>query len=253
MSDYDKIYEVKKEIEATGTMQLVDLNGSKVNFQTDVVVSTDPSKVLLLAIVNQDELDNGEFNFEPTENGKYARRITHNQNIKINHFLCVKTNGEESIKCDIIIHMKEVPPVQKINKPINNVNNVNNVNTQNKSPIRNLENREKDQEEIVRQREKEREREKERDIKKKLSDLSQNKKYQSLKDTDEKYEDDNEDRDEEEERRERQKEMQRQRERERERVIRKRDDDTNPYYKIAIVCLVLFCFIMAFKVIRNGK
>jgi hypothetical protein len=106
---------IKKEIKATSVMQLIDINGEKVAFQSDCLISTkDSSKNILIAIVNQDELDNGDINFEPSENGKYGRRVTYQDNIRKNHFLCIKKKpSEEDVECDITIRMKEIPIVNE--------------------------------------------------------------------------------------------------------------------------------------------
>jgi hypothetical protein len=111
------VFEVNKEFSVTSIMQLVDLNGSMLNFQTEFTIATkDPSKTVLVAIVNQNQLDNGEINFEPTENGRYSRRITYRENTHLNHFIALKKQGgggaddESTIDCNIIIRLKEMEP-----------------------------------------------------------------------------------------------------------------------------------------------
>jgi len=110
----DKIYEIKKEIDVSSLMQLVDLNGTRINFQSDFIVSTnDPSKKVLVCIVNQEQLDQGDLQFEPTEdNGKYSRRITYQENEHMNHFIGIKKlpsdKTEENIPCTVIVRLTEL-------------------------------------------------------------------------------------------------------------------------------------------------
>ncbi len=113
--DYDKVYEVDKEIKVNSVMQLIDINGSKVNFQSDCLVNSSvPTSKILVAIVNQDELDNGNIKFELIEEtGKYARRVSFQENVKKNHFICIKKHPSEpleEIDCTVLIRMKELPP-----------------------------------------------------------------------------------------------------------------------------------------------
>jgi hypothetical protein len=109
-------YEMKKDIEVTNFMQLIDLNGSKVNFQSEFIISLkNPSEKILVAIVNQEQLDNGDINFEPSENGKYARRITFQENEHQNHFIALKTinNSETPVKCLVVVKLKELPMIER--------------------------------------------------------------------------------------------------------------------------------------------
>jgi len=110
----DKIYEVKKDISVDSVMQLIDLNGTSPNFQSDFVVSMkDPSQNILVCVVNQDELDNGEINFERSEGGKYARRVTFCENKHLNHFIACKKDpsdkSENNVECNVVVHLKKLP------------------------------------------------------------------------------------------------------------------------------------------------
>ena len=134
------IFEVKKELSISSIMQLIDLNGSKKNFQSEFILeTTDPSKKVSVCVVNQDELDNGKINFEETERGKYSRRVTYQNDKHINHYIGIKKhpsdNDDKNIDCVLIIHMKELPPIKKevlyddeeeIEMQTSNLNNLNN-------------------------------------------------------------------------------------------------------------------------------
>jgi hypothetical protein len=116
-SENDIVYEVKKELSVNNIMQLIDLNGTKKNFQSEFVLSTvDPAKKISICVVNQDQLDNGQIKFEETERGKYSRRITYQNNKHINHYIAVKKHSEDkeekNVDCLLVIHMKELPPLK---------------------------------------------------------------------------------------------------------------------------------------------
>lgn len=109
------VYEVKKRISATNLMQLVDINGTKKNFQSDFVVTIDePIRKVSICVINQNQLDNGELNFEETENGKYSRRVIYKKNEQLNHYIAIKKHhsdkSSENISCDLIIHLQELEP-----------------------------------------------------------------------------------------------------------------------------------------------
>lgn len=116
--DKETIYEVKKELSVSNIMQLIDLNGTKKNFQSQFILeTTDPSKKISVCVVNQDELDNGKINFEETERGKYSRRVTYQNDKHVNHYIALKKHPEDkdesNVDCLLIIHMKELPPPLK--------------------------------------------------------------------------------------------------------------------------------------------
>lgn len=108
------IFQLKKELSINNIMQLIDLNGSKKNFESKFILeTTDPSKKVSVCVVNQDELDNGRINFEETERGKYSRRVTYQNNKHMNHYIAIKKHpddkDEKNVDCVLIIHMKELP------------------------------------------------------------------------------------------------------------------------------------------------
>jgi hypothetical protein len=113
-----EIFEINKTIEVNKTMTLLDLNGSKTNFQSEFFIkSKDPSKNYLISIVNQDELDEGQIDFEETTNGQIAKKLIYQENIQKNHFLIVKKNkndvSEAPIICDVIIKLSELPKIEQ--------------------------------------------------------------------------------------------------------------------------------------------
>lgn len=134
------VYEVNKEIDVNSIMQLVDINGSMNNFQSEFVVSLkDPSKTILVAIVNQDQLDNGEINFQPTEGGVYSKRVTF-QGDHLNHFIALKKNdqGEEDVKCNVMIRLKQLEakePEMKEMKEMKRIENKDEKHVNFKTPI----------------------------------------------------------------------------------------------------------------------
>jgi hypothetical protein len=108
-------FEVNKEIEITPMMQLVDLNGTKVNFQSEFTVSSDSNKIGI-AIVSQEQLDNGDIRFEPMEEGgTYSRRITYQKNSHQNHFIALKKldKDETPVVARVIVRLKELPLVKE--------------------------------------------------------------------------------------------------------------------------------------------
>lgn len=136
MSNDDIVYEVKKDLSVSNIMQLIDLNGTKKNFQSEFVFQiNDPSKKVSICVLNQDELDNGSINFEETERGKYSRRITYQNDKHINHYIAVKKHpqdrDEKNVECNLVIHMRELPPPLpdiENNESVENTNNSNNIN-----------------------------------------------------------------------------------------------------------------------------
>ena len=117
----EPVFEVNKEISVTGMMQLIDLNGTKVNFQSEFTISTkDPSKKILIAIVNQDQLDNGDIQFEPSEDGgKFSRRITYQQNRHLNHFIALKKIDKEEtpVECNVIVRLRDLGVIKEMKEP----------------------------------------------------------------------------------------------------------------------------------------
>ena len=105
------VYEIKKQVEVTNLMQLIDLNGTKKNFQSDFVVSVnEPNKNVNICVINQNQLDNGEFDFEQSENGKYSRRVIYKKNQHLNHYIALKklTNDTDNVTCSLVVQLQEL-------------------------------------------------------------------------------------------------------------------------------------------------
>ena len=121
MAAHEKLFEVNKDMELTSMMQLVDLNGTMVNFQSDFTITT-PDDVLV-AIVNQQQLDNGELQFDKA--GKsYSRRVTYQENEHQNHYIAIKSLPSQTAKCHVTIRLRELPPLatRKKHSELNSLN-----------------------------------------------------------------------------------------------------------------------------------
>lgn len=109
----DKVYEVKKTVTLTKHMQLIDLNGLRVNFQSDCVLTTKPTQSFKACIVTQEQLDQGDVRFEDSEHGKYARRVVYQQNTPLNHFAAIRLNGDandnEEVECSVVVRLRDLP------------------------------------------------------------------------------------------------------------------------------------------------
>lgn len=112
----DKVYEVKKTVTLTKHLQLIDLNGLRVNFQSDCMLSVKSDQRFQACIVTQDDLDEGRLNFEDSEHGKYARRVVYQKNTPLNHFAAIRLcpskdveEDEEDIECSVVVRLKELP------------------------------------------------------------------------------------------------------------------------------------------------
>lgn len=109
------VYKVKEDIQIQGNkMSLVDLNGSQRNFETKFQVSTDSNSRYVVAIVSQDELDNGDFQFESCEtDGTFSRKIIRQDDNHINYFIAIKRHPEDTelppITCHIVKQLRELP------------------------------------------------------------------------------------------------------------------------------------------------
>lgn len=168
-----------KDITVTDTMQLIDINGSKKNFQSDFMVSAvNPSKKFYICIVTQDDLDNGNINFESSEtNGKYSRRVTFQKNVHINHYIAIKKHPQEkdeNVVCKIIVKLQELPP--EIEKHVTfEEDKKENIDMRDMRDMTDTENIEKNLNPSMLEEEREY-------LKKQLYDLRQSKDYQNLPD-----------------------------------------------------------------------
>ena len=116
MSD-STVYEVNKDITVTEIMQLVDLNGSTVNFQSDVIVECNPDTPIRVALANQEQLDNGDLTWETTEGGKYARRISYQDGIHQNHFIALKKLETTPVEAHVTVRMRKIQPREPRQEP----------------------------------------------------------------------------------------------------------------------------------------
>ena len=102
------ILEVKKTIEVEKSIKLVDINGKKICFQSDCIVeSIGPGQI---AIVNQNELDNGSIPFEEFHGGIYKRRVTYENTEHLNHYIAFKKlpSHDKPVTCNIVVQLKEL-------------------------------------------------------------------------------------------------------------------------------------------------
>jgi len=178
-------FEVNKEIEVTPMMQLVDLNGTKVNFQSEFTVSTDPSKKIGIAIVSQEQLDNGDIRFEPLEEGgTYSRRITYQKNAHQNHFIALKKldKDETPVATRVIVRLKELPLVREEPRP-EPQRRQNDRQNNNQNDRQNNNQNDRQNNNIPRDRAFEEQPEMRNDIQKKLSSLSKREDYNQSPDS----------------------------------------------------------------------
>lgn len=103
--------ELKTSIEVEKSMKLIDINGKKINFQSDCIVKGNPKNPFKIAIVNQNELDNGDINFEVCS-GNFSRRVTYESadNEHLNHYIAFKKmpNDENPVKAEVIVQLTEL-------------------------------------------------------------------------------------------------------------------------------------------------
>lgn len=114
MSTDTKTYEVRKTIVCTNHMQLIDLNGTRKNFQSDFIVqTTKPNQTFKACVITQDQLDNGDIQFE-TCTGKFARRVTYQQNKHLNHYIAIRNSPEDDSEpeCSVVARLTELPAPQ---------------------------------------------------------------------------------------------------------------------------------------------
>jgi len=114
----NQVLELKTTIEVEKSMKLLDINGKKINFQSDCIIKSDPKTPFQIAIVNQTDLDEGTVNFE-TCTGNFSRRVKYesSENEHINHYIAFKkfpNTGENSIKAEVIVQLTELQSPPKI-------------------------------------------------------------------------------------------------------------------------------------------
>lgn len=109
---------IKSTVEVDVVKKLIDLNGSKINFYSEFIVdSKNPLRNFLVAVLDQDDLDNGNLNFEPSVNGQFARSIIYQNNVLKNHFIAVKRlpddKSKEALVCDVIRVLEKLPMIEQ--------------------------------------------------------------------------------------------------------------------------------------------
>ena len=129
-------FKIEEDVEAKGKkISLLDLNGTKSNFETKFHITGQPGARYVVAIVSQDDLDNGNFNFEMSEpDGSFSRKIIRQDPEHQNYFIAIKRHpdadgGPEGvIKLHVIKQLRELPanesyalPPREIDPRLNNV------------------------------------------------------------------------------------------------------------------------------------
>jgi acetyl/propionyl-CoA carboxylase alpha subunit len=106
--------EVKTKVEVDKTMKLIDMNGKKISFRSECIVKpNNPNDKFYIAIVNQNDLDSGNINFEVLDR-EYKRRITYESEDgqHLNHYIVMKkmpnNSTEAPILCDVIVRLTEL-------------------------------------------------------------------------------------------------------------------------------------------------
>jgi len=128
-----KVLELKTTVEVEKSMKLIDINGKKINFRSECVVTPTSDEPFYIAIVNQNDLDNGDVNFEVCK-GVFSRRVTYESedDEHINHYIAFKkmpsTDEKKLIKPNVIVRLTELDkpkktPVFLPNEPIMSVLN----------------------------------------------------------------------------------------------------------------------------------
>lgn len=114
--------EVKTKVEVDKTMKLIDMNGKKISFRSECIVKpNNPNDKFYIAIVNQNDLDGGNINFEVLDK-EYKRRITYESEDgqHLNHYIVMKkmpnNSTEAPILCDVIVRLTELET--KVPEPI---------------------------------------------------------------------------------------------------------------------------------------
>ena len=107
--------ELKTIIEVDKSMKLIDINGKKISFKSDCFVKPkNPNDIFKIAIVNQNDLDNGTINFENFNGKLFKRRVTYESEDgeHVNHYIAFKKMptdvSENTISCEVIIRLTEL-------------------------------------------------------------------------------------------------------------------------------------------------
>jgi hypothetical protein len=113
-----QVLELKTTIEVEKSMKLVDINGKKINFRSECIVTPTSDEPFYIAIVNQNDLDNGSVNFELCKGG-FSRRVTYESedDEHINHYIAFKklpsTDEKKLVKPNVIVRLTELDKPKK--------------------------------------------------------------------------------------------------------------------------------------------
>lgn len=128
-----QVLELKTTVEVEKSMKLIDINGKKINFRSECIVTPTSDEPFYIAIVNQNDLDNGDINFEVCK-GVFSRRVTYESedDEHINHYIAFKklptTDEKKLVKPNVIVRLTELDKPKKTpiflpNEPIMSVLN----------------------------------------------------------------------------------------------------------------------------------
>lgn len=108
-----------KTIQVMKTMQILDLNGSKTDFVSDVSLAA--AQPILVAVVSQDQLDQGALNFVATSaDGRFQQRVTSRSDGKKyqNYFLALKKDPADPtdtpVSCDVAINLRPLSDEEQV-------------------------------------------------------------------------------------------------------------------------------------------
>lgn len=116
----NKILELNTKVNVEKSMKLIDLNGKKISFKSDCSVKTTSNEPFYIAIVNQNELDEGKIQFELFKN-PFERRVTYESEDgqHVNHYIAFKNQTDKEIQCDVKIKLSDIEPKSsKIELPL---------------------------------------------------------------------------------------------------------------------------------------
>jgi len=116
----NKILELNTKVIVEKSMKLIDLNGKKISFKSDCSVKTTSNEPFYIAIVNQNQLDEGKIPFELFKN-PFERRVTYESEDgqHVNHYIAFKNQTDKEIQCDIKIKLSDIEPkFSKIELPL---------------------------------------------------------------------------------------------------------------------------------------
>ena len=120
--------ELKTKVEIDKSIKLIDINGKKISFQSDCFIKpNNPNDTFYVAIVNQNDLDQGAINFDIFDQAKegitYKRRITYESQDgeHLNHYIALKklpkNMTEQPIQAEVIVRLTELQSQPQMQQP----------------------------------------------------------------------------------------------------------------------------------------